>query len=79
VRETVERLFLAHPRSTGQGYLEHLLFAWRVGAVLAGGALAAFLHGVFPWLLQTAAGDRIRALHELLDARPGASAVPPQR
>ena len=69
MRETVDRLFFAHPRSAGQGYLEHLLFAWHVGAVLAGGALAAFLHGMFPWLLQTEAGDRIRALHELLAAR----------
>jgi hypothetical protein len=62
-------MFLAHPRSAGQAYLEHLRFAWRVAAIMTAGALAAFLHGVLPCLLPTAAGDRIRALHALLHPR----------
>jgi len=70
VNETLDRLFFAHPRSAGQGYKEHLRFAWHVAAVMAGGALAALVHGVFPLFLQTTAGDRIRALHALLEARP---------
>ena len=69
----VDRLFLAHPRSAGQGYLEHLRFAWSVAATLACGAVAAFLHGMFPFVLQTTAGDRIRALHAQLHARSNAS------
>jgi hypothetical protein len=32
-------------------------------------AVAAFLHGMFPFVLQTTTGDRIRALHALLHAR----------
>lgn len=66
----VDRLFLAHPRSAGQGYVQHLRFAWHVAGVMAGGALAALLHGVLPCILQTTAGDRIRTLHARLDARP---------
>jgi Family of unknown function (DUF6356) len=65
----VDHLFLEHPRSAGQGYLEHLRFAWRVAATMAWGAVAAFLHGMLPVVLQTTAGDRIRALHALLHAR----------
>ena len=75
----VDRLFLSHPRSAGQGYFEHLWFAWRVAATMAGGSLAAFLHGVFPFTLQTSAGDRIRALHAQIHARPVANAGPSPR
>jgi hypothetical protein len=72
----VDRLFLAHPRSAGQGYLEHLRFAWSVATTLACGAVAAFLHGIFPFVLKTTAGDRIRALHAQLHARSDANPDP---
>ncbi len=65
----IDRLFLAHPRSANQRYFEHLWFAWRFGAVMAVGAVAALLHGVFPFICQTAAGDRVRALHARLTGR----------
>jgi hypothetical protein len=56
----IDRLFLAHPRSAGQGYFEHLRFAW---------SFAATLHGLFPFVCQTAAGDRVRALYARLSGR----------
>lgn len=71
MKEIVDRLFLAHPRAAGEGYVQHLRFAWHVAGVMAAGTTVALLHGVLPCILQTAAGDRIRALHALLDARPG--------
>ena len=65
----IDRLFLAHPRSAGQGYFEHLRFAWSFGATLAIGTL---VHGLFPFVCQTAAGDRVRALYARLSGRePG--------
>ena len=65
----IDRLFLAHPRSAGQGYFEHLRFAWSFGATMAIGTVAALVHGVFPFVCQTAAGDRVRALHARLTGR----------
>jgi hypothetical protein len=65
----IDRLFLAHPRSAGQCYLEHLRFAWSFAATLALGAVAALLHGLFPFVCQTAAGDRVRALYARLSGR----------
>jgi hypothetical protein len=65
----IDRLFLAHPRSAGQGYFEHLRFAWSFAATLAVGAVAALLHGLFPFVCQTAAGDRVRALYARLSGR----------
>lgn len=68
----IDRLFLSHPRSAGQGYLQHLRFAWRFGAGLASGALAAFVHGLLPFVLKSHAGDRVRELHARLEERGGA-------
>lgn len=70
----LDRLFLEHPRSAGQGYLEHLVFAHRFGGRLLRGALAAFVHGLFPSVCQTAASDVVRALHASLHRRDPASA-----
>lgn len=70
----IDRLFLAHPRSAGQGYFEHMRFAWSFAATLAVGTVAALLHGLFPFLCQTAAGDRVRMLYARLAGREPGSA-----
>jgi hypothetical protein len=54
----VKNPFTAHPRSVGETYLEHGLFACRYGAKMTAGGVAALLHGVFPFLFQ-ATGSRI--------------------
>jgi hypothetical protein len=71
----IDRLFLEHPRSAGQGYFEHLRFAWGFGATMAVGTVAALVHGLFPFLCQTAAGDRVRALYARLAGRGPDSAT----
>jgi Family of unknown function (DUF6356) len=72
----IDHLFLAHPRSAGQGYVEHLWFAWRFAGVMAAGAAAACLHGVFPSVCQTAASDRVRALQDRLTVRDDGGLMP---
>jgi hypothetical protein len=54
----VRNPFTAHPREVGETYLEHGVFACRYGAKMALGGIAAFLHGLFPFLFQTT-GSRI--------------------
>ena len=59
--------FTAHPREVGETYLEHGLFACRYGAKMACGGVAAFVHGLFPFLFK-ATGSRItRELGETLE------------
>jgi len=65
----IDRLFLAHPRSAGQGYFEHMRFAWSFAVTLAVAAAAALVHGLFPFVCQTAAGDRVRSLYARLSGR----------
>jgi len=50
--------FTAHPQDVGESYLEHGLFACRYGMKMTAGGLAAFLHGLFPFLFRTT-GSRI--------------------
>ena len=72
MRALIDSLFLEHPRTAGQRYFEHMRFAHRFGGRMLVGALAAFVHGVFPRICQTAASDVVRALHARVEHRdPG--------
>ena len=42
--------FTEHPASVGETYTEHMASAWSFSARMAVGALACFLHGLFPFL-----------------------------
>ena len=59
--------FTAHPRDVGETYLEHGLFACRYGAKMTVGGIAAFLHGLLPFLFQTTGSRITRELHETLE------------
>jgi len=78
----MENPFTAHPRSVGETYLEHALFACAYGAKMTAGGIAAFVHGLFPFLFN-ATGSRItRELHATLEAsaaRAAARRAPPHR
>ena len=59
--------FTAHPRSVGEGYLEHGAFACRYGMKMTLGGLAALVHGFFPFLFQTTGSRITRELAEILE------------
>ena len=60
--------FTAHPRDVGESYAEHAVFACRYGIKMTLGGIAAFLHGVFPFLFQTTGSRITRELHSTLEA-----------
>lgn len=60
--------FTAHLREVGETYLEHALFACRYGAKMTWGGVAAFIHGVFPFLFEKTGSRITRELAETLDA-----------
>jgi hypothetical protein len=59
--------FTSHPRAVGESYLEHGAFACRYGVRMTLGGLAAFIHGVFPFLFQTTGSRVTRELNEILE------------
>ena len=60
--------FTAHPHEVGESYLEHGLFACRYGAKMTLGGVAAFLHGLFPFLFRTTGSRITRELAATLEA-----------
>ena len=56
------RLFTEHPKTVGETYWQHLLFATRTGATMVLAGLACMLHGVLPFLCTTTGSRAIRKL-----------------
>jgi hypothetical protein len=69
MKNPIETLFLAHPRSVGESYFQHMRFALQVATqlVIAGGG--AMIHALVPRLCETTASNRIRALYDLVGPR----------
>ena len=63
------RLFLAHPASVNETYLQHQRVALSFAVPLLVAGLAALAHAIVPGVCQTRAGDIIRRLNARLDAR----------
>ncbi len=57
------RRFTDHPASVDETYLQHMGMAFGFGSRMLVGALACFVHGLFPWLCLTRGSDTIRSLH----------------
>ncbi len=74
----MNNLFTAHPASVGETYAQHCRFAFRFGARMTVGGVAAMVHALFPFLFVTTAS---RALNELnaLRARGAQPPVSPER
>jgi len=58
------KAFTQHPETVGETYFEHLGQASSFAGSMALGAVACFLHGLFPFAFQTSGSRRIRDLHE---------------
>jgi Family of unknown function (DUF6356) len=57
------RRFTDHPATVNETYLQHMGSAFGFGGSMLVGAVACFVHGLFPWLCLTRGSDTIRALH----------------
>ena len=59
--------FTAHPHDVGETYLQHGGFACRFGAKMTLGGIAAFVHGLLPFLFQTTGSRVTRELNATLE------------
>ena len=69
MKNPVDILFLDHPRSVGETYLQHQRFALRISGQLMMAAAGAIIHAVVPKLCETSASRRIRSLYQLIQPR----------
>ncbi|MEL6467123.1 MAG: DUF6356 family protein [Pseudomonadota bacterium] len=58
------RVFLTHPRSVDESYVEHAVFAGRFAFRLFAAAGAATVHAFIPALFEKTAGNMITAMYE---------------
>ena len=71
----MKKLFLEHPASVGESYLEHAAFAARFGWTMFLGSLACFVHALIPALCKSTGSKTVLELHErLMQARAAQSA-----
>jgi hypothetical protein len=73
------RRFTDHPATVNETYLQHMRSAFGFGSSMLAGALACFVHGLFPWLCLTRGSDTIRALHQRMVTHRVAQSPPPGR
>ena len=70
------QLFTDHPRSVGETYSEHFMFASSFGARMVAGGLACFVHGFLPFLFVRTGSKTVLALHaRMTGARSQATPV----
>lgn len=65
----VQRVFLDHPERVGEGYFEHMLFAFKFSGRLFKASAAALLHAFVPSLCETTASQSIIDMHSEIAAR----------
>ncbi len=64
-----QRLFVTHPASVNESYLQHQRVALSFAAPLLTAALAATVHALIPGLCQRTASDIVRDLNKRLEKR----------
>jgi hypothetical protein len=58
-----QRLFIDHPASVRESYLEHMMMAGGFGWTLLRASLACFVHALVPGLCERTGSTLIRELH----------------
>ena len=69
MHKTIDRLFLAHPRTVDESYFAHMRFALSISARLLAAGLAALVHAFVPCLFETTASRIVRAIYARITNR----------
>ena len=59
----IKRVFLAHPETVDETFLEHMVFALRFAGLLFAAAFAALVHAFIPCLFEKTASRILTDLH----------------
>jgi hypothetical protein len=65
----ISRLFLNHPRSVNETYLQHLAFAGKFSAKLVLAACAALIHALIPCCFEKTASTIVAELYQQTHSR----------
>ena len=59
------RLFVEHPKSVDENYIEHFGVAGRFGVTMIWGGIKALVHAVVPGLCITSGSDTVKRLNTI--------------
>jgi hypothetical protein len=62
--EKILQLFKDHPESVGESYFQHMSASFSFAVPLLSAAIAAFIHGLFPFLFVRTGSRIVTRLHE---------------
>lgn len=65
----LERVFVDHPRSVDESYLQHFRFAAGFAIALFSAGAAAAVHAVIPCMCERTASLKVRELYRRIDNR----------
>jgi hypothetical protein len=75
--ENWRSLFIGHPASVGETYLQHMHSAFSFGWRMVAAGFACLLHGILPCLFVRTGSSTVRHLHEeMITHRSRARAAP---
>jgi hypothetical protein len=69
----IRRLFLDHPESVGESYVQHLGVAGRFGLTMVAGGIACTIHAVLPAMFPAAGSSTVAKLHAQMVAKRAAT------
>lgn len=69
IQALFDTLFFAHPRATGESYLQHMKQALIIAAQLSAATAAVLIHAFVPGTFQTTASNFARSILSSVDAR----------
>ena len=75
---SVRRLFVEHPQSVGETYLQHMASAFSFGCRMMLAGLACLLHGLFPFLCVKTGSATVRHLHDRMITHRSRSRAAPE-
>lgn len=58
------RIFIAHPKTVDESFVQHMVFALRFSGTLFAAAFAALIHAVVPCLFEKTASKLVASLYE---------------
>lgn len=69
LKKIYSKIFLQHPHSIGESYLQHFHFAFRNGFSLLGAGMACLIHSVFPILFPSTASTIVEKFNQEMSLR----------
>jgi hypothetical protein len=69
LRDQMEKAFTEHPQEAGETYLEHLWFTTQMTGRLIYSSIVILLHGIFPFILTTAASAQLERIYAIMRSR----------